>query len=75
MPRCSICGREVNAANIAYIKGDFFVCDDCFPQYYVKELCRVTQRRLRGENPLPCLYCKFKRVCDEYISKALKNLS
>lgn len=75
MPKCSICGREVNAANIAYIKGDFFVCGECFPSFYVRQLCTLTQRRLRGESPTPCIYCKFKRICDEYISRTLKSLS
>lgn len=77
MPRCAVCGRDVNLANVAYIRGSIFVCDECFPQYYVREVCRVTQRRIRGESPLACLYCKYKSVCDEHIanlSRALKSL-
>ncbi|MEL9991811.1 MAG: hypothetical protein QXP98_05495 [Thermoproteus sp.] len=75
MPRCSVCGREVNMSRIAYIRGDVFVCDDCFPNYYVKEVCRLVQKRLRGESPLACMYCKYKKICDDYVAKTLKSLA
>jgi len=75
MPVCSICGKEVNFKNIAYIYEDILVCKDCFPMYYVKNLCKVVEKRLRGENPLACHFCAFKRQCNEVISKTLKSLS
>jgi len=75
MPVCAVCGREVNFKNIVYIHGDIFVCKDCFPQYYIKNLCKVVEKRLRGESPSACNFCSFKRQCDIYVSKTLKALS
>ncbi|MEM0479234.1 MAG: hypothetical protein QXS16_02830 [Pyrobaculum sp.] len=75
MPLCSICGKEVNFKNVSYIYENTFVCRDCFPQYYIKNLCRVVERRLRGENPPACMFCSFKKLCDGYVAKTLKSLS
>jgi ribosome-binding protein aMBF1 (putative translation factor) len=75
MPLCAVCGKEVNFKNVAYINGNIFVCKDCFPQYYVKNICKIVKKRLRGENPLACNFCTYKKLCDVYISKTLKSLS
>jgi ribosome-binding protein aMBF1 (putative translation factor) len=75
MPLCAVCGKEVNFKNVAYISGSIFVCKDCFPQYYVKNVCKLVERRLKGENPLACNFCTYKKQCDVYISKTLKSLS
>lgn len=74
MPRCQVCGREVNFASVAYVKGSVFVCRECFPGFYVR-ICKMTQRRLRGESPIACSFCSFKRVCDAYVSRTVKALS
>jgi ribosome-binding protein aMBF1 (putative translation factor) len=75
MPLCAVCGKEVNFKNVAYINGNIFVCKDCFPQYYVKNICKLVERRLKGENSLACNFCTYKKQCDSYISKTLKSLS
>ncbi|ACB38966.1 hypothetical protein [Pyrobaculum neutrophilum] len=75
MPRCAVCGNEVNFKNVAYIYGDVFVCRDCFPQYYIRNLCKAVERRLRGESPPACGFCSFKKQCDLYVSKTVKSLS
>lgn len=75
MPLCAVCGKEVNFKNIAYINENTFVCKDCFQQYYIKNICKVVERRLRGESPLACNFCSYKKQCDAYVSKTLKSLS
>ncbi|MEZ0319914.1 MAG: hypothetical protein ABWK05_08000 [Pyrobaculum sp.] len=75
MPRCAVCGNEVNFKNVAYIREEMFVCKDCFPQFYVKSLCKVVERRLRGENPLACVFCAYKKTCDLHVQKVVKSLS
>lgn len=75
MPTCSICNKEVNFKNIIYIYQNIFICKECFPQYYVKNLCKAVERRLRGESPTACNFCMYKKQCDAYISKTLKYLT
>ncbi len=75
MPNCSVCNKQINFKNVAYINGDVFICKDCFPQYYIKNLCKVVTRRLRGENHVACIFCTFRRQCDFHISKRLKSLT
>jgi recombinational DNA repair protein (RecF pathway) len=75
VPRCAVCGRDVNFKNVSYIKEDVFVCRECFPQYYVKNLCRVLARRLRGESPLACNFCAYRKLCDEHVTRVFKAVS
>jgi hypothetical protein len=35
----------------------------------------LVQRRLKGENPIACIYCKYRKICDEHISRTLKSLA
>ncbi|MEM1597268.1 MAG: hypothetical protein QXP31_11885 [Pyrobaculum sp.] len=75
MPRCAVCGNEVNFKNVAYIREEVFVCRDCFPQFYVKNLCKAVERRLRGESPLACTFCSYKKTCDLHVQRVVKSLS
>ncbi|AFA40508.1 hypothetical protein Pogu_2481 [Pyrobaculum oguniense TE7] len=75
MPQCAVCKREVNFKNISYIHKDIFVCKECFPQFYIKNICKVIEKRLRGESPVACIYCAYKKQCDSYVSRTIKALS
>lgn len=75
VPHCQLCNREVNFSSVAYIRGSVMVCRSCFPGFYVRQLCGVAKRRLRGENPLACSFCRFRDECDSYISRTVRSLS
>lgn len=73
MFKCYVCGREIDFNEVALIKGsEIVVCKKCLPMYYVKNMCRLVNRRLSGEELIACQYCKFKKECDEYISRLKK---
>lgn len=69
MVRCNSCGREVSLRDVSYIRGDLVVCRNCFPNYYVRNICPIVNRRLRGEHHVACTFCKYKSTCDGVIEE------
>jgi len=67
--KCAICGKQLELRNLAYLRGDIAICTDCFPDYYVRNLCKLVQKRVRGEQPIACQACRFRKVCDRYIKQ------
>jgi len=67
--RCSSCGREIPIHSISYVKGDVIVCRSCFPDYYVRNVCPIVNRRLRGEQHIACTFCRYKGLCDEVVKE------
>ncbi|NPA22829.1 MAG: hypothetical protein GXO23_00830 [Crenarchaeota archaeon] len=72
--RCSICGRDIEFAEVAYLKGDTIICVKCLPKYYVRHICTIVNRRLRGEDHPSCRYCRFIDECNRYIEELRKSL-
>ncbi len=72
--KCTVCGQEITPREVAYIKGSVVVCIKCLPKYYIKNICQIVNRRLKGEDHPSCKYCRFYEECTRYIEEIRKSL-
>ncbi|OYT26150.1 MAG: hypothetical protein B6V02_02295 [Thermoprotei archaeon ex4572_64] len=73
MFKCSICGKPIEFRDVKYIYENVIVCRECYPQYYVRKLCPLVRKRMLNKNPTSCIYCNFKKECDEYLLSVVKK--
>ncbi len=67
---CSLCNREIDFEDLAYVKSNVVICVRCFPKYYVKSLCQNASKRALGKRLPSCEYCQFVRECDEHVKRS-----